>query len=403
NNVLCFPYLFRGSLDVGATSVTPAMEKAAVYAIDGLAREEQSERVLAAYGSSEASFGPDYLIPKPFDPRLIMRVAPAVAKAAMETGVASRPITDLAGYTEDLKQFVYHSGAFMKPLFSAANTLVQEGGKARIVFAEGEDERVLRAVQVIVDENLAQPILVGRPDVIATRIKRHGLRFDLDEDVEITNPEQDERFHRYWTEYWQLRSRKGITRDMARTEMRRRMTLIGAMMMHLGEADGMICGTVGSFFEHLRYVDEVIGLRQDAQSYAAMNVLLLAARTVAVVDTHINEAPTAEQIAEYTIAAAEQMQRLNLEPRIALLSHSNFGSSNNASARKMRTALALIQQHAPHLEVDGEMHGDCALDQDTRRQILPDNLLAGSANLRVCPDPDSGNIPYTLLKTSPGS
>jgi len=403
NNVLCFPYLFRGALDVGATSVTPAMEKAAVYAIAGLAREEQSERVLAAYGSSEASFGPDYLIPKPFDPRLIMRVAPAVAKAAMETGVASRPITDLAGYTEDLKQFVYHSGAFMKPLFSAANTLVQEGGKARIVFAEGEDERVLRAVQVIVDENLAQPILVGRPDVIATRIKRHGLRFDLDEDVEITNPEQDERFHRYWTEYWQLRSRKGITRDMARTEMRRRMTLIGAMMMHLGEADGMICGTVGSFFEHLRYVDEVIGLRQDAQSYAAMNVLLLAERTVAVVDTHINEAPTAEQIAEYTIAAAEQMQRLNLEPRIALLSHSNFGSSNNASARKMRTALALIQQHAPHLEVDGEMHGDCALDQDTRRQILPDNLLEGSANLLVCPDLDSGNIAYNLLKTSAGS
>ena len=402
NNVLCFPYIFRGALDAGATTITREMEKAAVRAIAELAREEQNERVAAAYGNYDVSFGRDYLIPKPFDPRLIVRIAPAVAKAAMADGVATRPIEDLDAYTEQLKQFVYHSGAFMKPLFSSAKALVKGGEKSRIVFTEGEDERVLRAMQVIVDEGLAHPILVGRPDVIATRVKRFGLRLDLEKDVEVTNPEQDDRFHRYWSRYWEMRCRHGITKDMARTEMRRRMTLIGAMMVHLGEADGMVCGTVGAFAEHLRFVDEVIGLKPGAETYAAMNVLLLAERTLAVVDTHINEAPTAEQIAEYTVAAAEQMRRLNLEPRVALLSHSNFGSSRSASAQKMREALALIRRRAPQLQVDGEMHGDCALDQATREEILPGGPLQGSANLLVCPDVDAGNIAYNLLKTSAG-
>ena len=275
NNVLCFPYIFRGALDAGATTITREMEKAAVYAIAGLAQEEQNEVVAAAYGTYDLSFGPDYLIPKPFDPRLIVRIAPAVAKAAMDDGVAARPIADLNTYAEQLKQFVYHSGAFMKPLFSAAKALVRDGGKARIVFTEGEEERVLRAVQVVVDEGLAFPILVGRPEVLAMRIERYGLRLKLGEDVEVTNPEQDDRFHRYWNAYWEKRCRHGVTKEVARTEMRRRMTLIGAMMVHLGEADGMVCGTVGRFAEHLNFVDQVIGLRPEARTYAAMNVLLL--------------------------------------------------------------------------------------------------------------------------------
>lgn len=402
NNVLCFPYIFRGALDAGATNITREMEKAAVRAIAGLAREEQNERVAAAYGNYEVSFGPDYLIPKPFDPRLIVRIAPAVAKAAMEDGVATRPIEDLDGYAERLKQFVYHSGAFMRPLFSSAKRLVKEGGKSRIVFTEGEDERVLRAVQVIVDEGLAHPILVGRPNVIADRVKRFGLRLDLETQVEVTNPEQDDRFRRYWTAYWEMRRRRGITPDMAQTEMRRRMTLIGAMMVHLGEADGLVCGTVGAFGEHLRYVDQVIGRQQGTKSFAAMNILLLAERTLALVDTHINENPTAEQVAEYTIAAAEQMLRLNIQPKAALLSHSNFGTNDSPTAVKMREALALIQQQAPWLEVDGEMHGDCALDAPSREQVLPDSALHGTANLLVCPDVVSGNIAYNLLKTSAG-
>ncbi len=402
NNVLCFPYIFRGALDAGATTITRGMEKAAVHAIAGLAREEQNERVAKAYGSTNSGFGADYFIPKPFDPRLIVRIAPAVAKAAMDDGVATRPIEDLDAYTEQLKQFVYHSGAFMRPLFSRAKSLVKAGGKSRIVFTEGEDERVLRAVQTLVDEKLLHPILVGRPDVLEARVKKLGLRFRLGVDVEVTNPEQDERFRTYWTEYWELRCRHGITRGMAQTEMRRRMTLIGAMMVRLGEADGVVCGTVGAFNEHLRYVDQVIGRAPGAETYAAMNVLLLPERTVTLVDTHINDAPTAEQIAEYTIAAAKELQRLRIEPHAALLSHSNFGTSDSASAKKMRDALALIRERAPELDVDGEMHGDCALDLDTREQIMPCSTLKHTANLLVCPDVVSGNIAYNLLKTSAG-
>ncbi|AOU95018.1 NADP-dependent malic enzyme [Achromobacter ruhlandii] len=402
NNVLCFPYIFRGALDVGATTITREMEKAAVYAIAELAEEEQNEVVAAAYGTYDISFGPEYLIPKPFDPRLIVRIAPAVAKAAMEGGVATRPLADLEAYEEQLQQFVYHSGAFMKPLFSAAKRIVRNGGKSRIVFTEGEDERVLRAVQVIVDEGVARPILVGRPAVLLSRIEKFGLRLRLGEDVEVTNPEYDERFHQYWTTYWELMCRRGITKEMARVEMRRRLTLIGAMMVHLGDADGMVCGTVGAYHDHLRFIDEVIGRRPGANVYAAMNILLLNERTVVLVDTHVNDEPTAEQIAEFTIAAAREVGRMFLAPKVALLSRSNFGSGSSASGAKMRRALELVREAAPELEIDGEMHGDCALDEALRLRILPSSTLKGEANLLVCPNVDAGNIAYNLLKTAAG-
>jgi malate dehydrogenase (oxaloacetate-decarboxylating)(NADP+) len=402
NNVLCFPYIFRGALDVGATTITREMEKAAVHAIAGLAQEEQNELVTAAYGTAEISFGPHYFIPKPFDPRLITRIAPAVAKAAMQDGVATRPIADLSAYVEQLQQFIYHSGAFMKPMYDAARRIVREQGKARIVFSEGEDERVLRAVQVVVDEKLARPILVGRPQVLQSRIERYGLRLKLGEDVEVTNPEFDERFRQYWTTYWELMCRQGITQEMARVEMRRRMTLIGAMMVRLGHADGLVCGAVGSYHNHLRFIEEVIGRQPGAHVYAAMNILLLEERTIALVDTHVNEDPSAGQIAEFTIAAAGQMRRLNLVPKVALLSRSNFGTDAGSSGVKMRAALELIRAQAPDLEIDGEMHGDCALDEAARLRILPTSTLTGSANLLVCPNADSSNISYNLLKSAAG-
>ena len=402
NNVLCFPYIFRGALDVGATTITREMEKAAVVAIARLAQEEQSEVVAAAYGHYDVAFGPNSFIPKPFDPRLIVRIAPAVAKAAMEGGVATRPIADLQAYVEQLEQFVYRSGAFMKPLFAGAKSHVRSGGKSRIVFTEGEDERVLRAVQVIVDERLAQPILVGRPAVLQARIEKFGLRLRIGQDIVVTDPEFDPRFHQYWTAYWEKMSRSGVTKEMARVEMRRRLTLIGASMVKMGDADGMICGTVSGYADHLRYIDQMIGKQPGASTYAAMNILLLPEQTLALVDTHVNDDPTAEQIAEFTIAAAAQMRRLNLVPKVALLSRSNFGSGSSASGVKMQRALALIREQAPDLEVDGEMHGDCALDEALRLKILPSSTLKGSANLLVCPNVDSGNIAYNLLKTVSG-
>ncbi|QGZ57432.1 NADP-dependent malic enzyme [Paraburkholderia acidiphila] len=403
NNVLCFPYIFRGALDVGATTITRNMEIAAVHAIAKLAEEELNDSVAAAYGAYDLRFGPKYLIPKPFDSRLIVRIAPAVAKAAMEDGVATRPIDDFGAYTNELQQFVYHSGAFMKPIFAAAKQFVRDGGKSRIVFAEGEEERVLRAVQVIVDEKLARPILIGRPEVLLARIEKFGLRLKLGEDVEVTNPEYDERFHQYWTTYWELRCRDGISKEMARVEMRRRLTLIGAMMVRLGDADGMVCGTVGAYHDHLRFVDEAIGMHPNAKTYAAMNILLLDKRTVAIVDTHVNDNPNAEQIAEFTLAAARQMEWLNLQPKVALLSRSNFGSGSSASGTKMREVLKLVTEKNPDLEIDGEMHGDCALDEALRLRILPHSKLKGAANLLVCPNVDSGNIAYNLLKTGAGS
>jgi len=403
NNVLCFPYIFRGALDVGATTITRGMEKAAVEAIALLAQEEQNDVVAAAYGTYDLSFGPQYFIPKPFDPRLMTRIAPAVAQAAIADGVATRPIADMDAYVEQLQQFIYHSGAFMKPLYAAAKGFVRHGGRARIVFTEGEDERVLRAVQVIVDEGLAKPILVGRPQVLAARIEKYGLRLQLDRDVEVTNPEHDERFHRYWTTYWELMCRRGVTKEMARVEMRRRLTLIGAMMVRLGEADGMICGTVGAYSNHLQFIDEVIGKRAGSHTYAAMNVLLLPERSVALVDTHVNDDPTAEQIAEFTLAAAEEMRHLSLLPKVAMLSRSNFGSGSSASGEKMRAALEIVRAADPMLEIDGEMHGDCALDEGLRMRILPSSTLKGEANLLVCPNVDAGNIAYNLLKTAAGS
>ena len=399
NNVLCFPFIFRGALDSGATTITRAMELAAVHAVAELARAEQSEVVSAAYGSGSLSFGPDYLIPKPFDPRLIVKIAPAVAKAAAESGVATRPIADLDAYVERLQEFVYHSGNFMKPIFAAA----KRATKNRIVYAEGEEERVLRAVQVVVDEELARPILVGRPSVLESRIERFGLRIRAGVDFDLVNPESDRRYRQYWETYHAMTERKGVTEQYAKLEMRRRHTLIGAMMMHLGEADGMICGTFGSHSLHLHYVDQVLGRRPDVSCYAAMNLLILPKRSVAIVDTHVNADPSAEELAEITLMAAEEMRRIGITPRIALLSHSNFGSSTAASAEKMRQVLELVRARAPGTNIDGEMHGDIALDAELRRHIMPRSTLVGEANLLVCPSIDAANISYNLLKIAAGN
>jgi len=402
NNVLCFPYIFRGALDVGATTITRGMEKATVKAICEVAKEEQSDVVAAAYGTYGVSFGPEYFIPKPFDPRLIVRISSAVAQTAIDEGVATRSIGDMESYEAQLEQFIYRSGAFMKPLFPVVKKMVRDGLKSRIVFAEGEDERVLRAVQIVVDEGLARPILVGRPSVIADRIQKFGLRLQLDQDYEVTNPDYDERFNRYWTTYWELMCRRGISKEMARVEMRRRLTLIGAMMVRLGDADGMICGTVGSYGNHLNFIDEVIGKAPGVRTYAAMNILLLAEHTLALADTHVNDSPDAEQVAEITLMAANEMRRLNIEPKVALLSRSNFGTGSSSSGEKMKEALALVRAADSGLEIDGEMHGDCALDDELRRRILPTTTLTGAANLLICPSVDSGNIAYNLLKTAAG-
>jgi malate dehydrogenase (oxaloacetate-decarboxylating)(NADP+) len=401
NNVLCFPFIFRGALDVGATTITRPMEIAAVHAIAELARQEQSDVVAAAYGGIEdLAFGPEYLIPKPFDPRLIVKIAPAVAKAAMESGVATRPIADLEAYGQRLLQFVYHSGTLMQPIFAAARQVPAE--RSRIVYAEGEDERVLRAVQIAVDEKLAAPILIGRPAVIERGIKRHGLRIRVGEHVSVVNPEHDERFREYWQDYHKLTERQGVTAQYAKLEMRRRTTLIAAMLLKKGEADGLICGTISTTARHLHYIDQVIGRRAGANVYGAMSGLILPGRQVFIVDTHVNLEPTALQLAEITQLAADQLCAFGLTPKVALLSHSNFGSSDAPSALKMREALALLRQRMPNLEVDGEMHGDCALDESARMGILPGTTLYGSANLLVCPNLDSANIAYNLLKSAAG-
>ncbi|SOE61355.1 malate dehydrogenase (oxaloacetate-decarboxylating)(NADP+) [Burkholderia sp. OK233] len=401
NNVLVFPFLFRGALDAGATTVTREMEIAAVNAIAELARQEQSDIVATAYGIQDLSFGPEYLIPKPFDPRLIVKVAPAVAKAAMDSGVAERPIEDMEAYEQHLQQFVYHSGTTMKPIFQLARGVEPE--KKRIVFAEGEEERVLRAMQIIVDEKLAKPILIGRPAVIEQRIARYGLRLVAGQDYSVVNTDHDERYRDFWQEYHKMMSRKGITEQMAKLEMRRRTTLIGAMMVEKGEADGMICGTVSTTHRHLHFIDQVIGKKEGAKVYAAMNALVLPNRQIFLVDTHVNVDPTPEQLAEITIMAAEEVRRFGIEPKVALVSHSNFGSSNAPSAQKMRDTLAILRERAPELQVDGEMHGDLALDANLRREVLPDSTLEGDANLLVLPNIDAANISYNLLKTAAGN
>ena len=406
NNVLCFPYIFRGALDAGASTITVEMEIAAVHAIAELAQAEQNEVVAAAYAGEQLEFGPEYLIPKPFDPRLMMVIAPAVAQAAVDSGVALRPIGDMDAYRERLQSFVYASGTTMKPIFSMAKTAL----KKRVAFAEGEDERVLRAAQIVVDEGLALPTLIGRPAIIRERIQKFGLRLREGQDYAVVNVEQDHRYRDFWQTYFEMTQRKGVTVQVAKIEMRRRLTLIGSMLLHKGDVDGLICGTWGTTGLHLHYVDQVIGKRKRAASvgapevnaYACMNGLLLPGRQVFLVDTHVNYDPSAEQIAEITIMAAEEMLRFGFKPKAALLSHSNFGSSNEPSAVKMRHALALIQAQAPWLDVDGEMHGDIALDSAAREVQMPQSTLNGDANLLVCPNIDAANISYNLLKTAAG-
>ena len=406
NNVLCFPYIFRGALDSGATTITVEMEIAAVHAIAELAQAEQSEVVAAAYAGATLSFGPEYLIPKPFDPRLMMKIAPAVAKAAADSGVARRPIKDFDAYREKLQAFVYASGTMMKPIFNIA----KRAKNKRVAYAEGEEERVLRAAQVVVDEGLARPTLIGRPTVIAQRIEKFGLRLKEGRDYEVVNVENDHRYRDFWQTYHAMTDRKGITVQMAKIEMRRRLTLIGAMMLHKGFVDGMLCGTWGTTQQHLYYINQVIGRRkggslatpQDVPVYACMNGLMLPGRQVFLVDTHVNDDPTPEELCEITAMAAEEMRRFGVQPKAALLSHSNFGTSDHPSAVKMRRTLSLLREQAPWLEVDGEMHGDLALDAAARQALMPRTTLTGEANLLVLPNIDTANIAYNLLKTAAG-
>jgi malate dehydrogenase (oxaloacetate-decarboxylating)(NADP+) len=406
NNVLCFPYIFRGALDAGASTITIEMEIAAVHAIAELAQAEQSEVVAAAYVGEQLAFGPEYLIPKPFDPRLMMKIAPAVAQAAADSGVALRPIKDMAAYIEKLQAFVYASGTTMKPIFMAA----KKAKNKRVAYAEGEEERVLRACQIVVDEGLARPTLIGRPAIIAQRIEKFGLRLKEELDYDVVNVEQDSRYRDFWQTYHRMTERQGVTVQMAKIEMRRRLTLIGAMLLHKGDVDGLICGTWGTTAIHLQYIDQVIGKRvggspstpQDVQIYACMNGLMLPNRQLFLVDTHVNYDPTPEELCEITVMAAEEMMRFGLKPNVALLSHSNFGSSNLPTAVKMRKTLELLRVQAPWLKVDGEMHGDVALDEQMRAAVMPNSALVGEANLLVFPNIDSANIAYNLLKTAAG-
>ncbi|HEX5697752.1 MAG TPA: phosphate acyltransferase, partial [Rhodoferax sp.] len=398
NNILCFPYIFRGALDAGASTITVEMEMAAVHAIAELAQAEQSEVVAVAYAGEPLAFGREYLIPKPFDPRLMMKVAPAVAQAAFDSGVALRPITDMDAYREKLQSFVYASGTVMKPIFTAAKKSLRK----RVAFAEGEEERVLRAAQIVVDEGLAMPTLIGRPKVIAERIDKFGLRLKEGVDYAVVNVELDDRYRDFWQTYHRMTERKGITVQVAKIEMRRRLTLIGSMLLHKGYVDGLICGTWGTTSVHLQYIDQVVGPRAGVNTYACMNGLMLPGRQVFLVDTHVNYDPTAEQLAEITVMAAEEMKRFGIPPKAALLSHSSFGSSNQPSAVKMRDTLALLREKAPWLEVDGEMHGDVALDGAARTNLMPNSTLHGDANLLVLPNIDAANISYNLLKTAAG-
>ncbi len=406
NNVLCFPYIFRGALDAGASTITDEMEIAAVRAIAELARAEQSAVVAAAYVGHNLAFGPEYLIPKPFDPRLMMKIAPAVAQAAAESGVALRPIADMQAYRDRLQSFVYASGNTMRPIFSAAKNAVRK----RVAFCEGEEERILRACQIIVDEGLARPTLIGRPVIIAQRIEKFGLRLREESDYDVVNVEHDARYRDFWQTYHRMTERLGVTQQMAKIEMRRRLTLIGSMLLHKGDVDGMICGTWGSTTIHLQYIDQVIGkrkggsprTRQDVSIFACMNGLMLPDRLIFLADTHVNADPTAQELCEITVMAAEEMLRFGLQPKVALLSHSNFGSSNLPSAIKMRKTLEVLREQAPWLEVDGEMHGDLALDGAARARLMPNSTLVGNANLLVLPNIDAANIAYNLLKTAAG-
>ncbi len=397
NNVLCFPFIFRGALDSGATTITEEMKLATTQAIAELAQQEQSDVVALAYQDANLSFGPEYLIPKPFDPRLIVKIAPAVAQAAMESGVATRPIADLKAYRDQLIQYVYHSGLIMKPVFDAAKKRPR-----RVVYCEGEDQRVLHAIQVVVDEGIARPVVIGRPEVINPRLEKLGLRVRPGKDFDLVNPNSDPRFPSYWQLYHNLMQRKGVSVEVAKREVIRRPTLIGALMVKQGDADAMICGTYGEHSRHLSYISNVIGLKPGVKQFAAMNLLLLQERTLFICDTYVNPDPTAEQLAEITLLAAEEVQRFGLTPKIALLSHSNFGSARTASAQKMSRTRELLATLAPHLEVEGEMHGDAALSEEIRLQIFPNSRLKGEANLLIMPTLDAANISFNLLKVIAG-
>ncbi|MEJ7685967.1 MAG: NADP-dependent malic enzyme [Variovorax sp.] len=399
NNVLCFPYIFRGALDCGASKITEEMKLACVREIADLTKADISEEVATAYAGQELTFGPDYLIPKPFDSRLILRIAPAVAKAAQASGVAARPIEDLEAYRQHLTRFVYQTGMFMRPVFTAAKL----ASAKRVAFAEGEDDRVLRAAQLAVDEGLAMPILVGRPAVIETRIKKAGLHIRLGTDIDCVNPEDDPRFRTYWETYHTLMGRRGITPEAAKAMVRRSNTTIASLMVLLGDADAMLCGLVGRFDSHLKILDNVLGLKPGAPGFATLNALTLEKYTLFIADTHVHEDPSAETLAEIAVMAAEEVRRFGLPPKVAFLSHSNFGSSDRGSARKMRRARELFATMAPDVECDGEMHGDAALSQQVRHTAMPDTTLAGEANLLICPNLDAANILFNVLKMTGGN
>ena len=397
NNVLCFPFIFRGALDAGASTITEQMKLAAVRALAELAQAEASEVVAMAYGGESLRFGPQYPIPKPFDPRLIVKIAPAVAAAAAESGVATRPIVDMDAYRDRLNNFVYQSGFVMKPVFAAAKTEPR-----RVIYCEGEDERVLRAIQAVLDEKLAQPVVIGRPDVIQSRIERAGLRIVPGRDFEVVNPQSDPRYKELWQEYHHLRGRHGVTPQLAKQRLRSDTTLIGAMLLRRGDVDAMLCGTVGTHIHHLNHVSDVIGLDTGARCFAAMSLLLLPKHTLFICDTYVNENPSPEQLADIALMAAEEVRRFGLTPKIALLSHSNFGSVRSDSARKMSRTRELIVERAPGLEVDGEMHGDAALSEEIRQRLYPESILKGEANLLVMPNLDAANIAFNLIKAVNG-
>ncbi|CAI1800785.1 NADP-dependent oxaloacetate-decarboxylating malate dehydrogenase [Serratia plymuthica] len=395
NNVLCFPFIFRGALDVGATTINEEMKLACVHAIADLALAEQNDVVASAYGDQDLSFGPEYIIPKPFDPRLIVKIAPAVARAAMESGVATRPIEDFDAYVEKLSEFVYKTNLFMKPIFALAKKEMK-----RVVLAEGEEERVLHATQELVSQGLAYPILVGRPSVIEMRLQKLGLQLTPGKDFEVVNNESDPRFNEYWGEYYQIMKRRGVSQEQARRAVIGNPTLIAAIMLHRGEADAMICGTIGSYHEHYEVVKNVFGFREGAHVAGAMNALLLPSGNTFIADTYVNDDPTPEQLAEITLMAAETVRRFGIEPKVALLSHSSFGSSDCPAARKMRKTLELVNQMAPELEIDGEMHGDAALVESIRHDLMPDSPLKGAANVLIMPNMEAARISYNLLRVS---
>jgi len=395
NNVLCFPFIFRGAMDVGATTINEEMKLACVRAIADLAMAEQNEVVASAYGGQELSFGPEYLIPVPFDPRLIVKIAPAVAQAAIDSGVATRPIEDMGSYIEKLSQFVYKTNLFMKPVFTAAKQ-----NKKRVVLTEGEDERVLHATQEIASQGIAFPVLVGRPSVIEKRIEKLGLKLKAGEDFELVNNESDPRYAEYWKEYYEIMKRNGVSQEQARRRVIGNTTLIGALMVRRGEADAMICGTYGAYRQHYEIIQDVLGHNNPKQLAAAVNALMLPTGNIFIADTYVNADPTAEELADITLMAAETVKRFGIQPKVAMLSNSSFGSINSASALKMREALALVQQRAPELEIDGEMQGDAALNESLRHQTMPDSTLKGQANLLIMPNVEAANISYNLLRVS---